>query len=154
VREELNEAIIAEIERVRARIFLHVEGVKDELEELKEDIAFLALHLDALQDINKRDFLQIVTMVFGTSAPAALEEVKKVRSLSKRSKVDKAYLQEVNILERPPAKQPKKQKPGSPIMKVAALQAEILAAAERGFNPQEREVIAQILNKLVNKYGG
>ncbi|WP_035606238.1 hypothetical protein [Haloferula sp. BvORR071] len=146
----LKENIAGIISQKYAAIRARRAKMKAEIAALVSEIAEIALHLEGLQQEARSSYVDVVADSLGMKPGPAAEEARKLRQLAKRP-VDKTFFVANGMLPAPPRKAPKASKPSSPIVKVGNLQAEILAAKERGLNAQEAEVIRGMIEKLLRE---
>lgn len=128
--------------------------VKAEIAELVRQIQEIALHLEGMQEHCRASTWPLVLgESLGMKPAAASDEARKLRTMAKRSVLDKTFFVVNGMLPQPARKTPKAAKPNSSVLKVGNLSAEVMAARERGLNDQEREVIRGMLAKLVKDFG-
>lgn len=119
---------------------------------LLKEVEQQALLMELLKEETKTTFSRVLADTLNTPAQVALDHFKHYRQAASRKKIDKKFLENVGIIDRPTRKESTKKEPTSSIMVVGNLVGNVRSMVERkALSSGDKAIAKAMIDKLIDE---
>jgi len=141
--------IVKSIRAKQKSIATRTKRIREILEETQQDVEALTMLFDIYKESTKKDFLKMISEDLNIKPSVIQKAIKDYRYLTHRKKIDKSFLETVNVLERSERKNPTKKPNKSPLLKIGGLCGNVREIHESGLiKTSEKALIVEMLDQL------